>query len=89
MTPSASQLSIKERTIFVVTHFSDWSPALQAPAMTSNQTQSVPPDYVIKSRWLFEGIFLPSVGFVGIIGTLRRFGIKDFQICLEKEGIFK
>ena len=40
--------------------------------MTSNQTQSVTPEYVIMSRWLFEGIFLPSVGFVGIIGRVTK-----------------
>ena len=30
--------------------------------------QTVPPEYVIHARWLLEGVLLPCVGVVGIIG---------------------
>ena len=26
------------------------------------------PDYIVHIRWLFEGVMLPAVGMVGILG---------------------
>ena len=59
---SASQHQIKENTLNILPYFSYWFGTM------TNQTLSDTPDYVIKSRWLLEGIFLPTVGIVGVIG---------------------
>ena len=34
----------------------------------TNNSSNVAPGYVVFTRWILEGILLPSVGIVGIIG---------------------
>ena len=40
--------------------------------MQSNESslayQSFPPDYVINTKWMLEGLLLPIVGIIGIVG---------------------
>ena len=31
--------------------------------------QSFPPDYVINTKWMLEGLLLPIVGIIGIVGN--------------------
>ena len=37
--------------------------------MTTNQTQPQIPEFVIRSRYVVEGLLLPTVGLVGIVGN--------------------
>ena len=39
----------------------------------ASDTAIVTPAYVVKMRWLFEGILVPSVGTVGILGKIAIF----------------
>ena len=44
--------------------------------------QAFRPDYVINTKWMLEGLLLPIVGIVGIVGndTLNLVCLKDYTI---------